>query len=202
MNSLENGTSLKVASIKYVSIFGKTFIDETSSEYMHLKKFAGDLITHNLGVIHGGYIGMMKAIAEGANDVIEKEMKSPNLNIGIPEDTFELHNVQKSKASHTVPAKGIMERVDTLIRLSNFIVVAERGGFGTLLETIATVHLNQLNKKFGGEVRPLIFVGLAWKELFNTIVQTLDMNQQDPGLELIHFVSTYDEALEIIKSKI
>lgn len=201
MNSLQSGIEIKKKTgKKYVVIFGKTFIDSTSREYTGLQEFSSKVIENDMGVIHGGYIGLMKAVSDGANIVINKNNKSKELNIGVLEEKLEANGVPKSDCTHTVPAKGIMERVDTLIQLSDYVVISEKGGFGTLLEMVGVFHMNQLNKKFGGVVRLIIFVGDMWQKLYNDIIISLDMHNQDDGKSFIHFAKTYDEALSIIKN--
>lgn len=201
MNSLQSGIEIKSKTgKKYVAIFGKTFIDSTSSEYIKLQEFSGKVIENNFGVIHGGYIGLMRAVSDGANSIINKNNIDKELNIGVPEEKLEANGILKSDCIHTVPANGIMERVNTLIQLSDYVVISEKGGFGTLLEMVGVFHMNQLNKKFGGIVRPIIFVGDIWQKLYNEIISSLDMYNQDDGKSFIHFVKTYDEALNIIKN--
>lgn len=201
MNSLQSGLEIKQkTSKKYVAIFGKTFIDSTSQEYIRLQNFAGNIIENDFGVVHGGYIGLMKAVSDGANNVINKNKKDKELNIGVLEEKLEANGIPKSDCVHTIPAKGIMERVDTLLQLCDYVIISEKGGFGTLLEMVGAFHVNQLNKKFGGIVKPIIFVGDVWQKLYNDIIISLDMHNQDDGKSFIHFVKTYDEALDVIKS--
>lgn len=201
MSSLQSGLAFKQKTgKKYVAIFGKTFIDETSEEYIKLQEFAGKVVENNLGVVHGGYIGLMKAVSDGANNVIHKNNKNKELNIGVIEEKLEANNVPKADCVHTTPAKGIMERADTIIQLSDYVVISEKGGFGTLLEMIGVFHMNQLNKKFGGTVRPIIFVGNVWQKLYSEIIASLDMHNQDDGKSFIHFVTSYNDALDIIKN--
>jgi len=203
MNSLHSGIKMKQeTNATYVGIFGKNYVDPASTEYVDLQEFTKTIVARGHGIVHGGYMGLMKAAADGANTSIEAHSLSPRLNIGVLEELLELHNIEKANCSYTIPAKGILERVDTLLKLSDCIVVAERGGFGTLLEIVATFHTNQLHKKFGGEVKPIIFVGATWKKLYNDIISSLDMYKQDDGSSFIHFVETYNEALEIIDTKI
>jgi len=201
MNSFQSGLKLKQQTgKKYIAIFGKTFIDDTSEEYKRLELFASEIINNDFGVVHGGYVGLMKAVSDGANKSIIEHDKNKELNIGVIEESLEFNNVPKSDCMHTFPARGIMERADTLIKLSDCVVVAERGGFGTLLEIVGVFHMNQLNKKFGGLVRPIIFIGGEWLKLYSDIISSLDMHNQDDGKSFIYFVDDYNAALHIIKN--
>jgi hypothetical protein len=61
--------------------------------------------------------------------------------------------------------------------------------------------MNQLAEKFGGKIRPLIFIGERWNTIFETLYKNLDMNKQKTGESFCHFINDIKH-LELILSEI
>lgn len=183
----------KAGNPSYVACFGKTFLDENSPDYEVAKKVGSILVDKGFGVLHGGYIGSMEAISTGANDAIRKDKgKNKYWNIGVPMYIFDA-DVKRSSSVHLPAAKDISDRKQALVEFCDVCVVLPKGGFGTLLETLDLFHQNQISEKFGGKIKPIIFLGGNWKSLFNEIYKHLDMNKQSRGEEFIQFVDLLDE---------
>lgn len=78
------------------------------------------------------------------------------------------------------------------------------GGFGTILEALEIFHTNQLAEKFGGKIRPLVFIGGNWKKIFNSLYRNLDMNKQKNGESFVYFIKSLKELdgiLSVLRKK-
>ena len=196
--------SNKAGSPAYIACFGKTFLESDSEAYKLSEKVGAMIVENGFGVLHGGYIGSMEAVSNGANDAIGKDAsKNEFWNIGIPMQTFD-GNVARASSVHLPPANDIFDRKKALITFCDACVVLSSGGVGTLLEALELLHVNQIAEKFGGKIRPLFFVGDAWKDLFNEIYSRLDMTKQSNGELFLHFLASIedlDKELKLLKTK-
>ena len=196
--------SNKAGSPAYIACFGKTFLESDSEAYKLSEKVGAMIVENGFGVLHGGYIGSMEAVSNGANDAIGKDAsKNEFWNIGIPMQTFD-GNVARASSVHLPPANDIFDRKKALITFCDACVVLSSGGGGTLLEALELLHVNQIAEKFGGKIRPLFFVGDAWKDLFNEIYSRLDMTKQSNGELFLHFLASIedlDKELKLLKTK-
>lgn len=184
------GYQKKAGGIKYVACFGKTFLVEDSAEFKLIEIIAETVIDSGYGVIHGGYIGAMKAVSQGANRAIVKDKNlNSNWNVGVPMKTFDA-SLERSSAVNLPTAQDIADRKKALVELCDICVVLPSGGFGTLVEALEIFHSNQLAEKFGGQIRPLIFVGGNWKELVKNLYKGLDMKNQKGGEDFCYFIKT------------
>lgn len=188
----------KAGNIKFVSCFGKTFLAENSSEFKLAEKIAETIVGSGFGVLHGGYVGAMKAVSIGANKVIAKSKGSNSYwNIGVPMITFDT-SLERSSLVNLPAAKDIADRKKALVELCDVCVVLPSGGFGTLVEALEIFHTNQLAEKFGGKIRPLIFVGGNWKEIMKDLYCKLDMKNQKDGEKFCHFIKTTKQLQKIL----
>lgn len=190
----------KAGNISYIACFGKTFIDKKSQEYELAENVAETVVKNGFGVIHGGYTGVMEASSHGADKAIEKDRKKNKYwNIGVPMVTFDKELKRASKVN-LPPAKDISDRKKALIEFCDICVVLPSGGFGTILESLEIFHMNQLAEKFGGKIRPLIFIGGNWKKIFTSLYKNLDMNNQKDGESFVYFVKSIKEVEKILDS--
>lgn len=190
----------KAGGVKYVACFGKTFLSPESKEYKLAMDIANMVIKNNFGILHGGYLGVMEACSRGADRAIKNdESKSEYLNIGVPMVTFDKELKRVSKFN-LPPAKDIADRKKALVELCDVCIVMSSGGFGTLLEALEIFHMNQITEKFGGKIRPLIFVGGNWKKIFDQLYENLDMNKQNGGESFMYFVNTLEEIEKVLAS--
>jgi predicted Rossmann-fold nucleotide-binding protein len=196
--------SNKAGSPAYIACFGKTFLEPDSEAYKLSEKVGAMIIENGFGVLHGGYIGSMEAVSNGANTAIHKDAsKNEFWNIGIPMQIFD-GNVARASSAHLPPANDIFDRKKALISFCDVCVVLPSGGVGTLLETLEILHVNQIAEKFGGKIRPLFFVGIVWKDLFGKIYASLDMTKQSKGESYLYFLESIedlDKELKLLKTK-
>lgn len=191
----------KAGGVSYVACFGKTFLDKESEEFKLAESVAETIVDNGFGVIHGGYCGVMEASSNGANRAIAKdEKKNSYWNIGVPMKTFDAE-LSHSSAINLPSAENIGDRKKALIEFCDICVVLSSGGFGTLLESLEIFHNDQIAEKFGGKIKPLIFIGGNWKKIFDDLYQQLDMNKQGGGDKFCRFIDTVEE-LELILKEI
>ncbi len=184
----------------YISCNGKTFLDTTSPEFLFAKEIGELLIEQGFGIIHGGYTGIMQAVSEGADIAIDRDTrKSIHLNIGVP--LAHINNeLPLSSRVNCPPAQTLFERQELLLTHASAALIFPSGGFGTLAEAVQLFHMNQHAKKFNTDVvRPIIFIGGPWKQIFAHLVSHLDMNNQSIGEESTYFIETKEELLDILK---
>lgn len=188
----------KAGNISYVACFGKTFIDKNSREYELAENVAELIIDDGFGVIHGGYTGIMEASSYGADRAIKKDKnKNSYWNIGVPMVIFDKELKRASKINLPT-AKDISDRKKALIEFCDICVVLPSGGFGTILESLEIFHINQLAEKFGGKIRPLIFIGGNWQKIFDSLYKNLDMNKQKGGESFVYFIKSLKELNNIL----
>ena len=184
---------------KYIACFGKTFIDKGSEEYKISEKIGALIIKEGFGVLHGGYIGTMEAVSEGANKGIKDFKRNEFWNIGVPMKLFD-KDVKRATCLH-LETDDIFDRKRVLIELCDLCVVLPVGGVGTLLEAIEIFHLNQINEKFGEKIRQIIFFGKIWENLISEILNKLNLDKQSKGESFITFVNNLKELEEAINKK-
>jgi len=149
--------------------------------------------------MHGGYIGTMEAVSEGANIAIQKDMhKNENWNIGVPMKTFD-KDLKRADCKQLSASENILDRKRILVENCDACVVLPIGGIGTLLEVIEIFHINQINTKFGGEIKPIIFYGKIWKKLMNELKNRLDLSNQSDGNGFITFVDNLEQLDGVLK---
>ena len=189
----------KAGGISYVACFGKTFLEKESEEFKLAENVAELLVDSGFGVIHGGYCGVMEASSNGANRAIAKDKtKNSYWNIGVPMKTFDAE-LAHSSFVNLPSAEDIGDRKKALISFCDICVILPSGGFGTLLESLEIFHNNQIAEKFGGKIKPLIFVKGNWKKIFDGLYQQLDMNKQSGGDKFCYFIDTTEELGGILK---
>ncbi len=186
----------------YAACFGKTFIDSESTAYREATAIGKLAIEKGFGVLHGGYSGLMDAVSTGASEAIAGRGLSPNWNIGVPMYTFDADTkIKRTESVHLPAARDIYARKEALVTFNDVCIVLPVGGFGTLLETIDIFHANQLAEKFGGKIRPIIFMGEHWKKLFTEeLPKYLDMHLQKDGDNFCYFVTTTEEVGQLLET--
>lgn len=190
----------------YASLFGKSVIDENSSEYLTIKEMTKFLLENGFGVMHGGYVGgAMSAVNDMATEVITKNNLSPFLHIAVPQKDHDENWERVKGAQFTNTADDIFDRL-RMITTSDIAVVLPKGGIGTQLEWTTVFHENQIKEYLKRKVQPLIFFttpnGTNWKEIVSNILKNLDMKEQSSGNEWVYYVNSMDEfkaTIEILK---
>ena len=184
--------------ISYVACFGKTFLDPQSQDYQNAKMISEFLVGKGLGVIHGGYSGIMEAASKGAQKAIANDPdKNHYWNIGVPMKTFD-QELARSAKINLPAAVDISDRKKALIEFCDLCLVFATGGVGTLLESIEIIHNNQIAQKFGGKIRPIIFFQGNWQNIMDNIYQNLDLNHQSRADQYVHFVNSVEELKSLL----
>jgi len=186
----------------YISCFGKTFIDQGSEEYVISQEVGKRLVEEGFGVIHGGYTGVMEAVSKGADSAIEAMSdRNEYYNIGVPFSVIK-DELPLSSRINLPEVDNVLDRAQVLIDSSEAVVVMPSGGVGTLVEVLDVFHQNQLNQKFGGQIKPIVCVGGKWRQIMKYLLENLDMAKQSNGNEFIFYVNTSEEAVSTIKENI
>lgn len=189
----------KAGNPPYVACFGKTFVDENDQNYLTSKEIGKIVVESGFGVLHGGYIGTMQAVSSGANEGIKlDEKKNKFWNIGVPMKIFD-KDVVKADCTQLTSTENILDRKRVLVEMCDACIALPVAGFGTLLEIIEIFHVNQINVKFGGKIKPIIFYGTMWKELMGEIMRKLDLKGQTSGGEFTFYVENIKQLQEVLK---
>ena len=183
---------------RYVACFGKYLVEKSDPLYELSKQIGKLILSSGFAVLHGGYSGTMDAVSEGANEIILNKPEKKNWNIGVPMRAFD-GNVERAKCVHLSPASNILDRKRVLVDMCDMCVVLPVGGMGTLLETIEIFHVNQINKRLGGVIKPIIFFGDNWKELMDDICAKLDLKGQSDGSEFVHYVNSLEQLEKLLE---
>lgn len=184
----------------YVGCFGKTFIDRDSAEYKIAHDIGKMLVEAGFGVIHGGYTGVMEAVSKGADAVIDtRDDRNVCYNIGVPFSVIG-DELPLSSRTNLPSVDNVLDRAHVLIDCSDAVIVMPSGGVGTLVEMLDVFHQNQLNKKFGGDIKPIVCVGSRWEPMMSHLLDNLDMTKQSRGEDFIRYVHSAEEAVNAIKT--
>lgn len=171
---------------KIVTIFGGSKCAEHSSEYKQAREVGAILAEAGFTICTGGYLGVMEAASRGA-----REKGGRVLGIVMNQFKHEPNRYLTDK----VATDHFYDRLQNLITRSvGFIAI--RGGMGTVTE-ISLVW----NKLQTGVIdrRPLVLLGECWRPVVKVWQEQLVVSDRD--VSLLHFASTPDEAVEIIRSR-
>jgi uncharacterized protein (TIGR00730 family) len=176
-----------------VTIFGSSRISRGHPLFNTAKDLAFQLTQLGCDIVTGGGPGLMEAANEGAQEGdASGKTKSFGLHIELP---FEVQpNPFIDRLSYH---RTFFSRLHHFVRLSHAYVVLP-GGIGTSLETFMIWQLLQV--KYIKD-RPMILLGDMWKGLVEwmnaEMVPAHYIRKED--LELVHAVSTIEDALTYIK---
>ena len=175
-----------------VALFGSSRIQRDDAIYQEVRELARRLSHMGCDIVTGGGPGLMTAANEGARDgAYRYHTRSFGLTILLPME--EQPNPFLDEVAHH---KTFFSRLHQFIRLSHAYVMVD-GGIGTTLEALMVWQLLQVGLL---EARPLVFVGPMWKGLRAWVEeQIVARGLASPrDLELVHWVDTMDDALEIV----
>lgn len=184
----------------YVACFGKTFVAEDHPDFALAREVGAQIVANDFGVIHGGYIGIMKGVSLGADEAIKNDSsKNTYWNIGVPFAVFD-NELSRAAETNLPPAPDLLDRIKALITFCDACIVMPSAGFGTLSEVALLFHLNQLTEKFSlGKPKPMLLLGEKWQSLFQNLYQTLDMTKQSKGEDFISFGATNEDVQTFLK---
>ncbi len=188
---------------KTIAIIGKSTVPQNNPSYKFSEQLAYDLVSSGYAIRHGGYAGgIMQAVSNGASKAIAEHGFNHDRNIGIPEVRFDSDSERTSGKFFLDAAKDICDRLRGVVLESDYIVVAPRGGDGTMLELQLAIHENTLGK-YTGIIRPIILCELPgetpWSKIVNRQLADLDngiKNIADCGW--VHVVHSVEEVKNII----
>jgi len=143
-----------------------------------------------LGVVTGGYGGIMEAVSKGAN-----EAGGHVLGVTVPavfgdRDGANEFVMQERQAAHLV------ERIHQLTEVSAGAIVLP-GSLGTMTELSVVWNLAFVAGLSGTTPKPVVTVGSTWRDLVEHLGLRL---KTDTGL--VHCVTTADKAVEAIRQSI
>lgn len=176
-----------------VAIFGSSRIEAEDAIYARVRELARRLSFIGCDIVTGGGPGLMMAANEGARrGAYRFDTRSFGLTILLP-----LEEQPNPFLDEVSTHKTFFSRLHQFIRLSHAYVVVE-GGIGTTLEALMVLQLLQVGVL---HKRPLILVGPMWTGLHDwlrdEVVARGLANAKD--LELLHWVETIDEAVDIVR---
>ncbi|MFO0743912.1 MAG: hypothetical protein U0469_02585 [Candidatus Paceibacterota bacterium] len=198
----------------FASVVGKSTVNKESEEYKATEQLTKFLLKEGFGVVHGGYAGgIMQAVSDTANNFINENNLSKNLNIGVPQEQHDGLWDRVKNARFTNVAKNIFERLEA-VTSADIVVVSPLGGDGTDLEQNVIFHENIVktgmnkygNEKYNEKLTPLIFFqtknGTDWKSLITTKMQILDTSSKslENHKDWLYFVSSIEDFEILIKN--
>lgn len=176
-----------------VAIFGSSRIQPEDETYQEVRELARRLSYMGCDIVTGGGPGLMTAANEGARDgAYRHRTRSFGLTILLP-----MEEQPNPFLDEVADHETFFSRLHQFIRLSHAYVVVD-GGLGTTLEALMVWQLLQVKLL---EPRPLVFVGPMWKGLRDwmegeVIARGLASSRD---LDLVHWVDTADEALDVVR---
>lgn len=177
-----------------VAIFGSSRVQRDDATYREVCELARELSLMGCDIVTGGGPGLMTAANEGARlGAYRHHTRSFGLAILLP-----IEEQPNPFLDEEVHHKTFFSRLHQFLRLSHAYVVVD-GGIGTTLEAFMVWQLLQVEHL---EERPLIFVGDLWAGLRRWVEdEVVARGLASPrDLELVHWVDTTGEAVEIVRA--
>lgn len=172
-----------------MAIFGSSQVQPGSPEWVEAEKAGALCAQAGLGVITGGYGGVMAAASRGA-------ASAGGHVIGATAPTmFPGRSGANPYISEEVPAATLGRRLDTLTGRADAAIVMP-GSIGTAAELVVCWHINHIAWTKGEPELPTVAVGPVWAELFELLVARAGAN---PGQ--IHLEQSVDRAIDWILSR-
>jgi hypothetical protein len=169
-----------------IAIFGSSRTVDGNEGYQQARKLGRLLAQAGFVLCNGGYRGLMEATARGAS-----ETGGPTIGL-----TLEVLGERETNpyVAHEIPTATLYERLRKFVELAEGFIVL-KGGIGTLAETFAVWNLMQ-TRALGP--RPFIFLGDFWPELIGHLRRHMEIRDKD--MRLLEFVSTPEQAMEILNT--
>ncbi|MBI3176792.1 MAG: LOG family protein [Chloroflexi bacterium] len=177
--------------MKIVSVYGSSAPADGSAAYAEAMGIGRQLAEAGFTVATGGYRGVMEAASRGAAtagghvigvtcSLLENWREGLSANAWVKEE---------------IKFGSLRERLYHLVEFCD-AAVALGGGVGTLSEVALTWSLLQT-----GEIRPkpLILVGLLWRDSISTFLSHADGYVRPEHRALLSFVKDVDEAVAMLK---
>lgn len=168
---------------KIIAVFGSSAISQDSPDAEQAYTMGKLLAETQFKISNGGYCGAMESASRGAVEAGGKV-------VGVISQVFS-HRVPNQYLTETVETADLLERIETLMRISDGYVVLD-GGIGTLAELF--IAWNMLAT---GWDKPVIVVGNRMKQALDDIRMHTEIEEKH--LRLLHFCPTVDEAVKQLK---
>ncbi len=168
-----------------VAVFGSSRTQDGSDGYMQACELGKLLVQSGFAICNGGYAGSMEATCRGAAE-------AGGSTIGLTMEVFGDTDAN-SYVSHEIRSATLFERLGKFVELADAFIVL-KGGIGTLAEVFTIWNLMQTHSL---KPRPFIFLGEFWPELLEHISSHMEIREKD--MRLLHFASTPEQAVEILK---
>ena len=174
--------------MKYIAVFGSSKTPPGHPHYEMAYELANRLAREGYGICNGGYWGIMDAATRGARD-------AGGVAVGV---TLEHFSLKRSGVNPLLtreePKSRLLDRLSTLLDMSD-AQVALPGGVGTLAEMFLSWNLQVTN-----EHKPLILLGLEWKELLDFLQEHTEI--EDKHRAKLRICATAEESFEQIVQQV
>lgn len=187
---------------KTIALVGKSTVPVQDPAYKFIKELAYNLVASGYAIRHGGYGGgIMDAAAEGAALAILENNLHASCNIGVPESRFDVDYARVKSGVFLEPARDICDRLRSLVLSSNYMIVAPRGGDGTMLELQLALHENLVRD--AGRARPIILCelpgGTRWSDILDIQLNLLDNDTHSLHNHLwVHVAHSVKEIIDLL----
>lgn len=174
-----------------ITVFGSARCRPGSAEYIEAEVLGSLLAENGFSVCNGAYGGTMEASARGAKN------QPQGRTMGIACKEFAGRN-PNSWLDEVIWCQTHLERMQELIARGDGYAVL-RGGTGTLLELAAVweyVAKGVIPRK------PIVTVGGVWLPVVATVAGELHREGVHEAADLVHCVTSPQEAMEILRSSI
>lgn len=169
---------------KVIAVFGSSATAPGSSEWVDAEKVGARCAGAGLGVVTGGYSGVMEAVSRGAS-------LAGGRVIGVTApDLFAARPGANPHVTEERPTITLAERIGTLIDLASG-VIALPGSIGTAAELVVAWNLNTVHRRNHGSRLPTVAVGDEWRALWELLSDRMHADRED-----IHVVDSADEAVD------
>jgi uncharacterized protein (TIGR00730 family) len=172
-----------------VTVFGGAAAQTGDPAYREAQRLGTLLAQAGHTVLTGGYMGAMEAASRGAAE-------AGGHTIGVT--CAEIERWRHSKANPWVKeewkAETLMDRLSLLMDKAD-AAIALPGGPGTLAEISLLWNRMIIS---AAPVRPLILVGVGWRNTFEKLFEEQDPFIGEPQRRLLAFASTIDAAAALI----
>lgn len=140
-----------------ISFFGNSKIAPSSIEYQQAESLSKELATRGIGIITGGYGGIMEAALKGAS-----EFDVPRIGIVLKNTVGKEANKYINKL---IEKDSYLERNADLVQSADGCVIFP-GGTGTMLELAAAWALKERGYY---DNKPIVCIGEQWNEVIQTL---------------------------------
>ncbi len=190
---------LFMANSKKVCVFG-TYKNLGKKEREDIVRLGKLLAEGGIAVVSGGFGGSMEDVSKGA-----KSAGGKTIGVTYYKDKDPSYKMANEFIDEEVRTKGIFERIDTMMKISDGFI-ALQGGTGTLLELAAI--LEHINKGMMPP-KPIIAIGRFWKGVANNLSDENILSEKAKAKlnvtrcsELITFTKDVEEAAKEILKRI